>query len=79
MIHRLLLALAFLVIVGCNTTPVIIPDTTSDSPIVMKLKHQILNGDKITNNWGWILWYLPILALVVGWGWKEFFSRRRDK
>jgi hypothetical protein len=79
MIHRLLLALAFLVIAGCNTAPVIIPDTTSDSPIIMKLKHQILNGTQITSNWGWILWYLPVLALVVGWGWKEFFGRKRDK
>lgn len=79
MINRVILALAFLVLVGCNTAPVIVPDTTSDSPIIMKLKHQILNGTHITSNWGWILWYLPVLALAVGWGWREFFGRRRDK
>lgn len=79
MTNRVLLALAFLILAGCNTSPVIIPDTTSDSPIIMKLKHQILNGTQITSNWGWILWYLPVLALVVGWGWKEFFGRQRDK
>jgi len=45
----------------------------------MKLKHQIVNGTHITSNWGWILWYLPVLALAVGWGWREFFGRRRDK
>ena len=75
MINRLLLALAFLVIAGCNTSPVIVPDTTSDSPIVMKLKHDIMNGDKITTSWGWVLWYLPILLLIMAWVWKEFVNK----
>ncbi len=75
MINRLLLALASLVIAGCNTSPVIVPDTTSDSPIVMKLKHDIMNGDKITTNWGWVLWYLPVLLLVMAWVWKEFVNK----
>jgi hypothetical protein len=75
MINRLLLALASLVIAGCNTSPVIVPDTTSDSPIVMKLKHDIMNGDKITTNWGWVLWYLPVLLLVMAWVWKEFINK----
>jgi hypothetical protein len=79
MINRAFLLMAALMVAGCNTAPVIVPDTTSDSPIIMKLKHQILNGTQITSNWGWILWYLPVLALVVGWGWKEFFGRKRDK
>jgi hypothetical protein len=75
MINRLLLALASLVIAGCNTSPVIVPDTTSDSPIVMKLKHDIMNGEKITTNWGWVLWYLPVLLLVMAWVWKEFINK----
>ncbi len=79
MINRAFLLMAALMVAGCNTAPVIVPDTTSDSPIIMKLKHQILNGTQITSNWGWILWYLPVLALVVGWGYREFFGRKRDK
>jgi hypothetical protein len=75
MINRLLLALASLVIAGCNTSPVIVPDTTTDSPIMMKLKHDIMNGDKITTNWGWVLWYLPVLLLVMAWVWKEFINK----
>ena len=67
--------MASLVIAGCNTSPVIVPDTTSDSPIVMKLKHDIMNGDKITTNWGWVLWYLPVLLLVMAWVWKEFINK----
>lgn len=77
--NRAFLLMAALMVAGCNTAPVIVPDTTSDSPIILKLKHQILNGTQITSNWGWILWYLPVLALVVGWGYKEFFGRKRDK
>lgn len=77
-----LLALVFcgvVLLVGCNTAPVIVPDITSESPITMKLKHEIMNGTQITDNWGWILWYLPVLLLVVGWSWKEFLGRRRDR
>tara|TARA_R110000868_G_scaffold87882_1_gene245414 strand:+ start:3713 stop:4015 length:303 start_codon:yes stop_codon:yes gene_type:complete len=70
--------LSLLFLAGCNTSPVIIPDTTSDSPVMLKLKHDILSGDKIVGNWGWILWYLPIVFLVVAWAWKEFFGRKRD-
>lgn len=69
----MLLALA-----ACETAPKIIPDTTADSPVVLKLRHEILNGSKIGTNWGWILWYLPVLLLVIGWGWKEFFGRKRE-
>jgi hypothetical protein len=79
MINRAFLLMAALMVAGCNTAPVIVPDTTSDSPIIMKLKHQILNGTQITSNWGWILWYLPVVALVVGWGYREFFGRKRDQ
>ena len=75
---RLLLPILALVLAACETAPKIIPDTTSDSPIVMRLRHEILNGSKLTNNWGWMLWYLPVLLLVIAWGWKEFFGRKRE-
>jgi hypothetical protein len=42
---------------------------------MLKLKHDILNGDKITSNWGWILWYVPILLLILAWAWKEFVNK----
>lgn len=70
-----LLLLAFLG--GCvsMTAPEMLPDNTTDSVIMMKLKHEITNGDKISQNWGWILWYLPVLLLVVAWAWKEFINK----
>lgn len=73
-----LLLLAFLS--GCvsMTAPEMVPDNTTDSVIMMKLKHEILNGDKISQNWGWILWYLPVLLLVVAWAWKEFIKKKDE-
>ena len=76
--NRLLLIASALLLMACETTPKIIPDTTADSPVVLKLRHEILNGDKITSNWGWMLWYLPVLLLALAWGWKEFFKKKED-
>ena len=74
---RLTLLLSSLVLLAaCSTGPEVIPDNTSDSVIMMKLKHEIMNGDKISQNWGWILWYLPVLILVVAWAWKEFVAKK---
>lgn len=70
-----LLLLPFLAGCATMTAPEMLPDNTTDSVIMMKLKHEILNGDKISQNWGWILWYLPVLLLVVAWAWKEFINK----
>jgi hypothetical protein len=74
--NKILLLLVAAFVAGCGTAPEMLPDNTTDSVIMMKLKHEITNGDKITQNWGWILWYLPVLFLVVAWAWKEFITRR---
>jgi len=75
---KISLLLIPLFLAGCfsATKPEMIPDQTTDSVIMLKLKHEIMNGDKISQNWGWILWYLPVLFLVVAWAWKEFISKR---
>ena len=75
---RFILPLSALLLTACETAPKIIPDTTADSPVVLKLRHEILNGDKITSNWGWMLWYLPVLLLALAWGWKEFFKKKEE-
>ena len=74
-----LLLLAFLSGCASMTAPEMLPDNTSDSVIMMKLKHEILNGDQISQNWGWILWYLPVLFLVVAWAWKEFIKKKNEE
>lgn len=75
---RFILPLSALLLAACETAPKIVPDTTADSPVVLKLRHEILNGDKITGNWGWMLWYLPVLLLALAWGWKEFFKKKEE-
>ena len=73
--RKLAYILSLLCLAACNTSPAIVPDTTSDSPVMLKLKHDILNGDKIAGNWGWVLWYVPILLLILAWAWKEFVNK----
>ena len=73
--NKIKLMLASLLLAGCSTAPMIVPDDTTDSVIMMKLKHEITNGDQISQNWGWILWYLPVVFLVVAWAWKEFINK----
>lgn len=73
--RKLAYILSLLCLAACNTSPAIVPDTTSDSPVMLKLKHDILNGDKISGNWGWVLWYVPILLLILAWAWKEFVNK----
>jgi hypothetical protein len=67
--------LAGLLLAGCSVAPAIVPDDTTDSVIMMKLKHEITNGDQISQNWGWILWYLPVMILVLAWAWKELINK----
>jgi len=32
----------------------------------------------VKDDYGWVIWYLPILFLVVAWGYKEFFVKKKD-
>ena len=72
----LVLALAF---AGCDTTPEIIPDITGDNVIMMDIKSQIENNKMVKDDYSWVIWYLPILFLVVAWGYKEFFTKKKGE
>jgi hypothetical protein len=63
-----------LFLVACSTAPVIVPDTTGDNVVLKKLNHQIENADKISGNWGWILWYLPLVAAGMIWMWRKYIK-----
>jgi hypothetical protein len=76
-IWALVLVLA-LVFAGCDTTPEIVPDITGDNVIMMDIKSQIENNKMVKDDYGWVIWYLPILFLVVAWGYKEFFVKKKD-
>jgi cytochrome bd-type quinol oxidase subunit 2 len=68
-----------LAVVACSTSPEIIPDTTADSVIMLDIKSQIENNKMVKDDYGWVIWYLPVLFLVVAWGWKEFFGKKKGE
>ena len=39
-----------------------------------KLQWEITNNTHLTTNWGWILWYLPVVFLVVVWAYNQYFK-----
>lgn len=39
-----------------------------------KLQWEITNNAHLTTNWGWILWYLPVVFLVVVWAYNQYFK-----
>jgi hypothetical protein len=73
---RKLAILSTLLLSACAIRPEIIPDTTQDSVMLMKIKNDIEQGNKIESGWGWILWYLPVLFLVVAWGYRELIAKK---
>jgi hypothetical protein len=77
-IWALILVLA-LAVAACDTTPEIIPDITGDSVIMMDIKSQIENNKMVKDDYGWVIWYLPVLFLVVAWGYKEFFTKKKGE
>ena len=79
-INYLLIVLVILVVIGCAShRPEIIPDSTQDSTMTMKIKHDIVNGRPVVTGYAWILWYVPILFIAVAWGWKEFFVKKQKQ
>lgn len=79
---RKLWALVLVVALGvaaCATNPEIVPDTTGDSVIMLDIKSQIENNKMVKDDYGWVIWYLPVLFLVVAWGWKEFFGKKKGE
>jgi len=69
-----------LVLAACDTQPKIIPDTTGDSAMILKIKDGINSGQlHSTSGYSWILWYIPILFLVIAWGWRELIAKKSVK
>lgn len=77
--NRFLLPLLSFVLVGCDVAPKIISDDhMKESPIIQGLRHDIQNNFEVSS-WGWILWYLPVLALALAWAWREFIVKRKSE
>ena len=69
-----------LAVAACNSTgPEIVPDITGDSVIMLDIKSQIEHNKTVKDDYSWVIWYLPVLFLVVAWGWKEFFGKKKGE
>ena len=62
---------------ACNTAPSIVPDLTSDSVAMKRLDYDIVHNNN-ASNWGWILWYLPVVIMLAAWAWKEWIRPSLD-
>lgn len=72
---RLISFLLCMFVLGCRTAPQVIPGNTQDSAMTLKLKKQILDGGQDTGC-GWLFWYIPVLVVVCGWAYREFFAKK---
>ncbi len=41
-----------------------------------RLQWEITNNTHLTTNWGWILWYLPVVFLVVVWAYNHYLKQK---
>jgi hypothetical protein len=74
MIKYLTGLMATLVLAACSTAPAIIPDTTKDNVVMQRLQWEIQTGKTLSSSWSWVLWYLPVVFLVVVWAYKEWLK-----
>jgi hypothetical protein len=72
---KYLIPLLTLFLSACNTTPAIIPDTTKDNVVMQKLKWEITNHNSVSTNWGWILWYAPLMVIAMLWAWRRYVKQ----
>ena len=74
---RLTALLTSLFLGACNTAPAIVPDTTTNNVVLKKLNYEMQHST-ISCNWGWILWYLPLVAVVMIWMWRKYIKECPD-
>jgi hypothetical protein len=42
---------------------------------MLSLKEQIAKNSKIDTGYGWVIWYVPVLIIVVAWTWREYVKK----
>lgn len=72
---KYIVLLISMIVAGCNTSPVIIPDTSGDSVVMLQLKDQITQPGGVKPSYGWVLWYVPIVIIASLWSYREFVRR----
>jgi hypothetical protein len=46
---------------------------------MLDIKSQIEHNKTVKDDYSWVIWYLPVLFLVVAWGYKEFFTKKKGE
>lgn len=64
-----------IVLAGCSNTPVIVPDKTGDSVIMMQIKDQIAQAGTVKPTYGWLFWYGPLAILGMMWGYRNLIKK----
>lgn len=65
--------LMFLMFMGCSSVPLVLPDTTRPSIMEESIKHNLNTSGE--SGYLWVLWYIPIVVVVLSWAWKTFFRK----
>lgn len=73
---KYLTGLMTLALAACSTAPVIVPDTTKDNVVMKRLEWEIQHGKVPGVGWSWVLWYLPIVFLVVVWAYNQYLKKK---
>lgn len=47
--------------------------------MTLQLKHRLEHDVPVATGYAWIFWYAPICLLTLGWGWREFIRKPKDK
>jgi len=67
-----LFLISMILLAGCSSDPVIIPDHTSDNVVMMALKDKIAEPGAQTESYGWLFWYGPVAVIALMWGVRTF-------
>ena len=72
---KIIIPIFSLALTACDTTPVIVPDTTSDNVVMMSLKDQINQAGAAEPSYGWLFWYGPLAVLLLMWGYRHLIRK----
>lgn len=74
--NKIILCLAILCLSACDTTsPVIVPDSTTDNVVMMQLKDSITEPGPTPMSYGWLFWYGPVATLGLMWGYRNLIKK----
>lgn len=62
-------------LLACDTTPEIIPDTTPDNAIILGMKDRINEPGVSHTSYSWVFWYAPLVVISMLWAYREYIRK----